>query len=281
MAGGANRRRSCKITTMITAVDVGATKVLVAQFSATGRPVGTARFPTPPKAHDFLTLLFEHLDELDDIDSIVVGVPGIVNADGALLRCGNLNWKNVAIKQLLQERYNVPVHIENDAKMAALAEVTSLPAVPHLGVYITVSTGIGAGIIIDGAIPPSLRNSEPGHMLLNYAGEWQKWQHFASGTALVRHFGKEAHDFTRETEWEEVAERLSRGLFTLIPTLQPEIIIFGGGVGNYFEYFDDLLEEKLKVLEPYTNVPKLRKARHANEAVLYGCYHYAITQLTP
>lgn len=266
---------------MITAVDVGATKVLVAQFGTSGRPVGTTRFPTPQKAHDFLTQLFEHLDNLQEpIDSIVIGVPGIVNADGVLVRCGNLPWKNIALKQLLQERYNAPVHVENDAKLAALAEISSLASVPHLGVYITVSTGIGGGVIIDGAIPSALRNSEPGHMLLNYNGEWQKWQHFASGTALVRHFGKEAHDFTRETEWAEVAERLSRGLFALIPTLQPEVIVFGGGVGNYFEHFDDLLEEKLKALEPYTKVPKLRKARHANEAVLYGCYHYAITQLT-
>lgn len=265
---------------MITAVDVGATKVLVAQFSAAGRPVGTERFPTPPKAHDFLTLLYERLDALDDIDCIVMGVPGIVDADGVLLRCGNLSWKNVALKQLLEQRYNVPVHIENDAKMAALAEITSLDPVPHLGMYITVSTGIGGGIIMDGTIPPALRNSEPGHMWLHYGGEWQKWQHFASGTALVAHFGKEAHDFTRETEWAEVAERLSRGLFALVPTLQPEVIVFGGGVGNYFEHFDDLLEEKLKVLSPYTHIPKLRKARHANEAVLYGCYHYAITQLT-
>jgi predicted NBD/HSP70 family sugar kinase len=265
---------------MITAVDVGATKVLVAQFGASGRPMGTTRFPTPQKAHDFLEQLFEHLDNLDDISTVVMGVPGIVNTDGVLVRCGNLPWKNVAIKQLLQQRYNVPVHIENDAKLAALAEITSLPTVPHLGVYITVSTGIGGGIIINGAIPPSLRNSEPGHMRLNYAGEWLKWQEFASGTALVKHFGKEAHDFTRETEWAEVAERLSRGLCALIPTLQPDVIVFGGGVGNYFEHFDDLLEEKLAVLEPYTKIPKLRKARHANEAVLYGCHHYAITQLT-
>jgi predicted NBD/HSP70 family sugar kinase len=265
---------------MITAVDVGATKVLVAQFGAHGRPVGTTRFLTPPKPHDFLKQLYEHLDALDDIDCIVIGVPGIVDDSGVLLRCSNLPWKHMAVKQLLTQRYNVPVYVENDAKLAALSEITHLSPRPHLGLYLTVSTGIGGGIILDGKLLPAFRNGEPGHIRLHFNGEWQQWQQFASGRALTAHFGKEAHDFTRETEWRDVADRLSRGLMTIIPTLQPEVIVFGGGVGNFFEHFDDLLEDKLKALTPYIDLPKLRKAHHANEAVLYGCYRYATTHIS-
>lgn len=262
---------------MITAVDVGATKVLVAQFGPHGRPVGTVRFPTPKKQQDFLNQLFEHLDALDHTDAIVIGVPGIVNDDGVLLRCGNLNWKHMPVKQLLFDRYKVPVHVENDAQLAGLAEIATLPKVPRLGLYITVSTGIGGSIIVDGRIHPSIRMSEPGHMILQFNGEWQPWQAFASGRALVQHFGREAHDFTREVEWREVADRLSRGLLAIIPTLQPDVIVFGGGVGNFFEYYDDLLRDKLQALQPFIATPKLVKARHANEAVLYGCYRYATT----
>jgi predicted NBD/HSP70 family sugar kinase len=266
---------------MITAVDVGATKVLVAQFGADGTPLHVARFLTPPKPHDFLQELYSHLDALEEISSIVIGVPGIVDDNGVLLRCGNLPWRHVAVKKLLEDRYGVATHVENDAKLAALSEINRLSPVPRIGFYLTVSTGLGGGVIIDGLIPPALRNSEPGHMLLQFDGEWQSWQQFASGRSLVKHFGKEAHDFTREAEWRDVADRLSRGLFALIPTLQPEVIVFGGGVGNFFEHFDDLLEEKLKALGPYITVPRLRKAHQPNEAVLHGCYHYAITQLTP
>lgn len=260
---------------MITAVDVGATKVLVAQFGPDGRPRGEVRFPTPVNVHDFLEELHDHLASFSSISRIVIGVPGIVTDEGVLLRCSNLPWENVPLQTMLQTRYNVPVHVENDAKLAGLAEVTHLNPVPRLGLYLTVSTGIGDGIIVDGRIHPAFRSSEPGHAHLLFEGEWQQWQHFASGSALVKHFGKEAHDFTRETEWIEVADRLSRGLLAIIPVLQPDVIVFGGGVGAYFEHFDDLLADKLKPLEPFIPLPKMVKAHHANEAVLYGCYYHA------
>lgn len=262
---------------MITAVDVGATKTLVAQFSEDGLPLSEVRFLTPANSIEFVKLLTAHLDELPDITCIVMGVPGIVDDKGVLLRCGNLTWKNVALKQLLEIRFKVPAYIENDAKLAGLAEVNQLQTIPRLGFYLTVSTGIGGGVIIDGKLLPAFRNSEPGHMRLQFEGQWQQWQHFASGSALVHHFGKEVHEFTRETEWQDVAERVSRGLFTLIPTLQPDVIIFGGSVGNYFEHFSDFLGQRLLALQPFISIPSLVKARHPTEAVLYGCYYYATT----
>jgi predicted NBD/HSP70 family sugar kinase len=265
---------------MITAVDVGASKILVAQFGQDGVPLDEARFPTPPRSQDFLDLLGTHLDSLKNISLIVIGVPGIVDHNGVLLRCGNLDWKNLALKQWLESRYDVPAFVENDAKLAALAEVTHLATVPRLGLYLTVSTGIGGGIIVNGKLLPAFRNSEPGHSRVYFQNEWQQWQHFASGRALVKVFGKEAHEFSREVEWLDVADRLSRGLFAIIPTLQPDVIIFGGGVGNFFEHFDDLLEKKLTPLQPYITLPKLLKAHHPNEAVLYGCYTYATTNVT-
>lgn len=265
---------------MITAVDVGATKILVAQFDSDGKPHDMVRFPTPPKVDDFLALLHEQFMSFKTLDRIVVGIPGIVSSDGVILRCSNLPWQHIAMKDLLEERYKVPVGIENDAKLAGLAEVHKISPLPQLGVYITVSTGIGNSIIIDGRLDPALRLSEAGHMRLQFNGEWQAWEKFASGSALVKHFGKQAHEFSHETEWREVADRLSRGLFALIPTLQPDIIIFGGGVGAYFEHFDDLLLKNLEPLTPYITLPKLVKAQHPHEAVLYGCYHYATHQIT-
>jgi predicted NBD/HSP70 family sugar kinase len=265
---------------MITAVDVGATKVLVAQFGPDGTPHGEVRFPTPKDAQEFLVQLHEQLQGFSAISSIVVGVPGVVDENGVVLRCSNLPWQHLALRQLLEAHYGVQVYIENDAKLAGLAEVHNLAPMPRLGLYLTVSTGIGDGIILDGKIHPAFRNSEPGHIHLQFNGEWQQWQQFASGSALNKYFGKQAHEFTRETEWYEVADRLSRGLFTMIPTLQPDVIIFGGGVGRFFEHFDDYLIEKLKPLEPFISIPKMIKAHHPNEAVLYGCYYYATHQLT-
>jgi glucokinase len=260
---------------MITAVDVGATKVLVAQFGPDGVPRGESRFPTPKDAQEFLLELHQHLDAFKSIDNLVVGVPGVVDDNGVVIRCSNLPWQHFALKQLLEAHYNVPTHILNDAKLAGLAEVHSLSPMPRLGLYLTVSTGIGDGIILDGRIHPAFGNSEPGHIRLQFDGEWQQWQQFASGSALTKHFGKQAHFFERETEWREVADRISRGLFVLIPVLQPDVIIFGGGVGMFFEHFDDFLIEKLQGLQPFITIPKMIKAHHPDEAVLYGCYYFA------
>jgi len=264
---------------MITAVDVGGTKTLVAQFGDDGLPVNEVRFLTPHNPAEFIKLLNSHLDEANPKTAIAVGVPGIVDEAGVLLRCGNLDWKNLALKQLLEDRYKIPAYIENDAKMAALAEINQLPIVPRLGLYLTVSTGIGGGLIVNGQLHPAFRNNEPGHMQLQYEGVWQQWQHFASGSALMHHFGKEVHEFERQTEWKDVAERLSRGLFAIIPTLQPDIIVFGGSVGNYFEHYSDFLLERLQRLAPYIVIPELFKAHHPNEAVLYGCYRHASTAI--
>lgn len=263
---------------MITAVDVGATKVLVAQFGPDGTPRNESRFPTPKDAQEFLQQLHEHLGAFSHLGTIAVGVPGVVDDNGVVIRCSNLPWQRFALKQLLEAHYSVPTYIENDAKLAGLAEVHSLSPIPQLGLYLTVSTGIGDGIILDGHIHPAFRTSEPGHIRLQFNGEWQQWQQFASGSALMAHFGKQAHEFSREAEWQEVAERISRGLLTLIPTLQPDVIIFGGGVGMFFEHFDDFLRDKLRGLEPFITIPKMVKARHPDEAVLYGCYYYATHQ---
>jgi predicted NBD/HSP70 family sugar kinase len=264
---------------MITAVDVGATKTLVAQFDKGLRPIGQSRFETPHSTDEFLRQLTDHLAAYDTIESLTIGVPGIINEEGVVLRCSNLPWKFFALGHHLSNHYNVPVYIQNDAKLAALAEVNHLPTLPHLGLYLTVSTGIGSGIIIDGKLLPAFYNGEAGHMRIYFEGKWQQWQKFASGSALVKHFGKRAEDFTREFEWREVADRLGRGLNCLIPTLMPEVIIFGGGVGNYFEHFDEELYNKISVLEPYIDLPKLIKAHRPNEAVLFGCYYYATHRL--
>src|SRR5699024_4165313 len=84
---------------------------------------------------------------------IGVGVPGTVNKEGEILLAPNLGWKNVHLKKILQEKYNLPVIIENEANSGAYGE-------KKLGVgkdssniiYISVGIGIGAGLIFNGKL---------------------------------------------------------------------------------------------------------------------------------
>lgn len=260
---------------MITAVDIGATKTLVAQFDKTLQPVNEIRFETPKDQIDFFHLLVETLQRFSKITTIVIGAPGIIDSNGIILRCGNLPWKNFDLRKVVSQQFQCPVLIENDARLAGLAEVNFLNPVPPLGVYLTISTGIGSGVISHGKIIEGLR-SEPGHMVFNFNGGWQAWEDFASGSAIKEQFGRFAKDITDPNDWQKIAHHLSIGLSALIPTLQPDIIIFGGGVGQYVDSFDHFLTEQLKKQLPsFISLPPIIKAKHPQEAVLFGCYHYA------
>ena len=266
---------------MITAVDIGGTKTLVAQFSSHLQPVNEVRFPTPQQPADFLRELQTHLAKLSEVSTLSVAVPGIIAPDGTVLRCANLPWRNVPLRAMLQATYQCPVFIENDANLAGLAEMNTLNPIPHLGIYLTVSTGIGSGVIIDGRLPAALSQAEAGHMVLQFNGEWRQWEDFASGKALSHDIGKLAKDFTTPEEWQTVAERLTIGLSALIPAFQPDVIVFGGGVGDYLPHFHSLLIEQLtRRISPYIQLPHIVPAQHPTEAVLYGCYYYATHQTT-
>jgi len=261
---------------MITAIDVGATKTLIAQFSSSHNPVHEVRFETSQDPILFLHELKSHLLKFNDISVIVIGVPGIVSSAGEIIKCGNLNWQNLALKAELAKIYDCPIFIENDANLAALSEINLLKPLPLLGLYLTISTGIGGGIIVGGKLLPGLKQSEPGHIVLKKGFAWAEWEDFASGSAIKKRFNKLARDIESNDEWEIIAENLVEGLCALIPVLQPQIIVFGGGVGKYFHKYEHLLNEKLsRRLPKYINRPKFSEAKHPEEAVLYGCYYYA------
>lgn len=261
---------------MITAVDVGATKTLIAQFKDRREPVNEMRFETPGGTEVFLHELTTHLGQLPSIGTLSIGVPGMVTEQGLILRCGNLPWEHFPLGHILKQTYRCEVYIENDAKMAALAEIHALSPMPSLGMYLTISTGIGSGIVIDGKLMRHFRDSEAGHMMLQTSEGLQKWQDVASGRTIKAHFNKLARELSSPKEWQWVAKQLAIGLNALIPAIQPEVIVFGGGVGQFFDKFGPYLIKQLqKDLPPYIALPRFAKAKHPEEAVIYGCYYYA------
>ena len=109
----------------------------------------------------------------------------------------------------------------------------------------------------------------------------QKYEEFASGRAIVRVYKKFAREITSKRVWRQIADRISRGLLVLTPIIQPDVIIFGGSVGTYYERYGEYLEETLKKHLPENiPAPKLVQAKHPEEAVVYGCYYYGIDYLT-
>ena len=183
---------------MIVAVDTGGTKTLVAAFSDNRRLHKKHRFETPKNPQQYLEILAELITTNYDIKKITalsIAIPGSIK-DQIILQCPNLGWQNVPIIELLRKKlsYKGPVFLENDANLAGLGETHSRTPLPYKALYVTISTGIGTGVITHGYIDPELRTSEGGHMLLEYDGLLQVWEYFASGRAIYETYGKYARD---------------------------------------------------------------------------------------
>lgn len=284
MQGFGQLLASCYTRCMIIAVDTGGTKTLVTSFTNEGKMEVHHKFPTPKNTEEYSTLLRNTLTSLpfkDTVEAISIALPGIIENNIALW-CTNLGWRNFDIKKQLTPVFkDVPILVENDANLAGLAEARTLQPSVQSALYITVSTGIGTGFITNGHINQSMRHSEGGQMMIMFDGTLEKWESFASGRAMYAAYGEYASEITSNHRWQDIAQRISYGLLSIIPLTQPDIIIFGGSVGAYFHYYEQYLIATLKEnLPPYIAIPQLVQARYPEHAVAYGGYHYAVDFLS-
>ncbi len=268
---------------MLVAIDTGGTKTLVASFHRDGSRGRTIRFATPTDAEDYTTQLRACLEEHfsdEPVEAIVLALPGVIK-DRTALWFGNLSWINFDAEKALRGVLNgAPLLVENDANLAGLAETRILEPMPYSALYVTISTGIGTGIITDGKINPGMRKSEGGHILVEFDGELRKWESFASGRAIHDTYGKFARDITSKKSWQQITDRISRGFLTMIPLIQPDVIIIGGSIGTYFfRYGTDLSKQLTASLPAHIACPPIYQAKYPEEAVIYGCYYYAVDYL--
>lgn len=191
-----------------------------------------------------------------------IGSPGPLDPEtGIVVKAPNMpGWIDIPLRRMIAERVGLPVELGNDANAAALAEWYFGGGVGrrHL-VYITISTGIGSGVIMDGRLLLGRKGvgAELGHMLVD-VNTRQSWEELASGTGLGRAAGKAmrerpdsllhslaapdmvtaAHVSRAAAEGDELAralmereaELLGIGFSTALHCFSPEIILVGGSV---------------------------------------------------
>lgn len=192
---------------LVVGIDLGGTQIRVAVLkgaelhSRVNLPTGEN--PTPhrviPRIH---TAIQEALDSarisLDQIAGIGICVTGPLNSrTGVVFESPNLpGWNDVPLRSIFEEYYGLPIFIENDANAAALGEyIFGAGRGCKDMVYITVSTGIGGGVIIDGKLMTGTSGAaaELGHITIDWKGERCNCgnigclESIASGTAIARH----------------------------------------------------------------------------------------------
>jgi glucokinase len=269
---------------MYLTVDVGGTKVLVATFSEDGKVIKSEKFKTPVMYPDFIEELKKTIKNVTGnkkLTACSIALPGTLDRkNGIAIAFGNLPWENVAIRADLEDVIKCPIYLENDAKMASVAEADAVKELYKRVLYITVSTGIGIGLTENGKIDQSVSDAGGKAIMLEHQGKIMAWEEFASGKAIVAQTGKMASEITDERDWYLVARNIAIGLIDLIVLLSPDCIVIGGGVGAHLEKFQEKLFNELELYQSnMVKIPQIIKSNHPEEAVIYGGYLLAKQKL--
>lgn len=264
---------------MYIGIDIGGTKTLVTALTNEGVIKEAVKFPTPRDYNDFLTELRKTVESLEvkEFKAGTVAVPGRIDRKhGILVKLGNLPWENLPIIRDVQSITHCPILAENDAKLAGLSEAMLLKDHHQRVLYVTISTGIGIGMTINGVLDPNIGDGGGRTMLFERDGKYVPWETFGSGSAIVREHGKMASEINDQATWKKIVKTFIPGFIQLIAILNPEVIVIGGGAGHYLTKFHDFLVADLKKFEtPLLAIPPIIPAQRPDEAVAYGCYDYA------
>jgi glucokinase len=268
---------------LVLGIDLGGTKILTAVANAQGEMQSRDHSITPSQegqpavVKSILESVNRALDQAHisatDLTAVGLGAPGLSNPEtGILFTSPNLpGWKDVPLRDMIEKELGKKAFLINDANAAAIGEL-------HFGagrgarnfIYITVSTGIGGGIIIDGRIYTGSAGmaGELGHMVIDdegppcNCGNRGCWETLASGTALAREARRSINEGAvtlileyADGDIEKInAEAIHRaaqagdnlaieliargayylgvGLANLINIFNPEVIVIGGGLSN-------------------------------------------------
>ncbi len=261
---------------MYLGVDVGGTKTLLAVFTKNGKLRQSARFETPQNYSRFLDALTTGIKELgiDDYQAACIAVPGKIDRDkGVGITFGNLPWKNIRVVDFLEKQLKTPVIIENDAKLAGLYEAINIKDEFNKVLFVTVSTGVGIALIVDGKIDTDTNDLGGAAYPVLDGRKLLSLDKFTSGKAIAKEYGKRASEIDDRKTWQEISRDMAKGLVDIISLLEPEVVVIGGGVGTHFKKFGNHLKTELKKFElPVLKIPPIRQAKKPEEAVIYGCY---------
>ncbi|MEB2287815.1 MAG: ROK family protein [Anaerolineae bacterium] len=307
----------------IIGVDLGGTQMRAARFDP--QLAIEQRLAEPTKAREGRDRVIARLLDLiarvvpgdaASLEGIGISVPGPINPHaGTVVKPPNLpGWHNVPIRQIIEERFGCPTYLGNDANVAALAEATRGAAQGYRYVlYLTVSTGIGSGILEDGRLLVGAQGlgAEAGHILMVVNGEVLDIEQVASGTAIARQavarlragepstirarVGDDLDSVTAKIVGQAAAEGDSLALeliqragfmvgltvASLLHVFNPQIVVIGGGVSNAGELFFAPLRNAVTahVLDPaYCEQVPIVQAALGDNVALIGAGALVTTQ---
>ena len=298
-------------------VDVGGTTVKLGLFDVDGCVLDKWEIPTvkdndgasiiPDVAESILAKMREKGIEKDDVEGVGIGVPGAVNSEGVMVGGAvNLGWGVFNVTKVLNGYLDIPVKAANDANVAAFGEMWQGGGKGYSNmVAVTLGTGVGGGIIVDGKILTGATGAggEIGHIHLEDAEDEECGcknkgclEQYASATGIVRLANRRlakddtpsslrGEKITAKTVFDavkdgdavaiEIAEQfgdyLGKGLAAVAAVVNPEVFVIGGGVSKAGEILLKYVEPAFAkyVFSPCRNV-KFALATLGNDAGIFG-----------
>lgn len=219
-----------------------------------------------PKSFEALGVLIksflESKDALGKIERSIGGTTGVLDTErSTMLNAVHLpEWNNKNLKLELEKITQSSVVLVNDSALATLGEATfGVGSSYKIVSYVTVSTGVGGGRVINKKIDSSSLNFEIGHQIINFDGEPKYLEDLVSGSAIEKRIGKKPEEITDITIWTEVEKLLAVGLNNLLVHWSPDVVVIGGAVGKSLNIEHVELELK-RLMRIYPIIPPILKS---------------------
>jgi glucokinase len=283
----------------VLAADIGGTHMRAALIDGDGNILGRRSAPTP-SAGEAPAALIDLIASIGVVGThgsalhAVVGLPGGVDyASGRLLWAPHLpdRWPDLLSREALTRQLGIDVHVANDADLAAVGEALFGAGAGSSNVaYLTISTGIGAGIVHDGRLLRGRRSlAEVGHTIIDrltwHEGRPCTFEELASGSGVARQAREQglgdvgARDVAQEAEagnaraqaiWRAAIESCAIGVANLIMAFSPSTVVIGGGMGRRQDFFFPLRDLVVGRAQRFPDDLAIVQAALGDDAALAG-----------
>jgi fructokinase len=268
-----SRRGAC----LYGGIEAGGTKWVCAVGTSPSDVRETTTFPTT-EPDETIARAVEFFAPNGSLEAVGVGSFGPIEPRRSSLKFGFITttpkpgWAQTDVAGRLEQSLAVPVAFDTDVNAAALGEHRWGAAVDvDSFCYVTVGTGIGGGVVVNGRLVHGLLHPELGHMRIPHDRDADPFpgccpyhgdcfEGLASGEAMRQRWGRGAQDLKADEPWQLEAEYVALGLVNVICALSPERIILGGGVMNKPGLLSRVQERVRELLAGYFDAPELKDA---------------------
>ena len=260
------------------ALEAGGTKMVCALGDAGGRILEQRSIPTTTPEETMPRIIEYFADK--EIAALGIGCFGPIDVHrdspdwGMILDTPKLPWRHFNIVRALSDALQVPAGLDTDVNGSLLGEVTygSAKGLKDV-VYITIGTGIGAGIMTGGQLLHGTLHPEAGHMHMRildddtYQGKCPYhrtcFEGMASGPAIAERWGAPGRELTDRPEvWETEAGYIAQAISSLAMILSPERFILGGGVMHQEQLFPLIRQKVTEDIAGYIHTPQIDDMEH-------------------